>query len=119
MGVGAVVTGSDDDISRSGGMNAAAAAEELASQGLGEPARSYGARRRVVPPPREVDTPAAVLPQVRRYDVAPGRGLVSVAPTEHPTVVDGSAEGLAGLAAFGALPARDAILYAGDLDRAS
>ena len=116
MGAGAVVTGSDDDISRSGGMNAAEAAEELAGQGLGEPARRYGPRRRVAPPPREVDTPAVGLPQVRRYDLPPGRGLVSVAPAEHPTVLDGSAEGLAGLAAFGALPARDAILYAGDLE---
>jgi arabinofuranan 3-O-arabinosyltransferase len=115
MGAGAVVTGSDDEIARSGGMNAAAAAEELAGQGLGEPARSYGPRRRVASPPGELEE-AARLPQVRRYDLPPGRGLVSVASAEHPTVVDGSAEGLADLAAFGALPARGAILYAGDLE---
>jgi arabinofuranan 3-O-arabinosyltransferase len=114
IGAGAVVTGSDDDISRSGGMNAAAAARELAGQGLGDPSRAYGPVRSVAPPRGELDGPARV-PQVRRYDVGPGRGLVSVAPGR-PTIVDGSAEGLAGLAAFGALPERAPILYAGDLD---
>jgi arabinofuranan 3-O-arabinosyltransferase len=115
MGAGAVVTGADDDISRSGGMNAASAAEELATQGLGAPDRRYGPRLRVAPPPRDPG-PVVELPRVRRYDLPPGRGLVSVAPRARPTVVDGSAEGLAGLAAFGALPAHAPILYAGDLD---
>jgi hypothetical protein len=115
MGVGAVVTGSDDDVSRSGGMNAAAAAAELAAQGLGRPARSYGPRRLESPPPQELGPPVE-LPQVRRYDLPPGRALVSVAPERAPMVVDGSAEGLAGLAAFGELPERAPILYAGDLD---
>ena len=117
MGAGALVAGTDDDISRSGGMNAAAAAEELAAQGFDEPARSYGPTRRVAPPPRELG-PVAELPQVRRYDIPRTRGLVSVAPESRPTVVDGSAEGLAGLAAFRALPAHAPILYAGDLDAA-
>jgi arabinofuranan 3-O-arabinosyltransferase len=114
MGAGAVVSGSDDDISRSGAVNAAAAAEELAGQGLDEPSRSYGPRRSV-PPPRGELGPGAELPQVRRFDLSPGRGLVSVAPDGPPLIVDGSAEGLAGLAAFGALPERAPVLYAGDL----
>ena len=42
MGVGAVVTGTDDDISRSGAIDPAAAAAVLAGQGLGAPDRSYG-----------------------------------------------------------------------------
>jgi arabinofuranan 3-O-arabinosyltransferase len=114
MGAGAVVSGSDDDVSRSGAVNAAAAAEELAGQGLAEPSRRYGPERSVPPPRGELgaNTP---LPQVRRYDVPSGRGLVSVARTASPAIVDGSAEGLAGLAAFGALPDRAPILYAGDL----
>src|ERR671915_195070 len=103
MGAGGVVSGSDADISRSGGVNPAAAAEELAGQGLGEPSRAYGPER-TVPPPRGELGPPAELPQVRRYDIPPGRGLVSVAPAGPPTIVDGSAEGLAGTAAFGALP---------------
>ncbi|HEV3379122.1 MAG TPA: alpha-(1-_3)-arabinofuranosyltransferase family protein, partial [Thermoleophilaceae bacterium] len=114
MGAGAVVSGSDDDTSRSGAVNAAAAAEELAAQGLDEPSRSYGPER-YVPPPRGELGPGAELPQVRRYDLPPSRGLVSVAPAGPPVIVDGSAEGLAGLAAFGALPRRVPILYAGDL----
>ncbi|HKP21046.1 MAG TPA: alpha-(1-_3)-arabinofuranosyltransferase family protein, partial [Thermoleophilaceae bacterium] len=115
MGVGAVVSGADDDVSRSGGMNAAAAATELERQGLVEPDRAYGPRLRVPPPPQELGAPRD-LPRVRRFDVPAPRGLVSVAPASGPTVVDGSAGGLAALAAFGALPRRDAILYAGDLD---
>jgi hypothetical protein len=114
MGVGAVVTGSDDDISRSGAVNAAAAAEELDGQGLARPSRSYGPARRVTPPAGEIAPPRA-LPQVRRYDIPPGRGLVHVAPSGPPTIVDGGAEGLAAMTAFGALPERRRILYAGDL----
>jgi arabinofuranan 3-O-arabinosyltransferase len=114
IGAGAVVTGSDDDVSRSGAVNAAAAAAELERQGLTRPDRSYGPSRRVEPPRGELG-PAPELPQVRRYDVQGGRGIVHVEPSAPATVVDGGAEGLAGLAAFGALPERAPILYAGDL----
>ena len=55
---------------------------------------------------------------MRRYDLPEGRGLVQVLPTGPPTIVDGAAQGLAGLAAFGALPARRPLLYAGDLSDA-
>ena len=103
MGAGAVVYGQRRRLSRSGAMNAAAAAEELARQGLAEPSRSYGPERSVPPAGGELG-PGAELPQVRRYDVPPGRGLVSVAPAVPAAIVDGSAEGLAALAAFGALP---------------
>src|SRR5918999_1219593 len=114
MGAGAVGSGSDDDVPRSGAVNPAAAAEELAGQGLDEPSRAYGPER-TVPRPRGELGPPAELPQVRRYDIPPGRGLVSVAPAGTSTIVDGSAEGLAGMAAFGALPGGAPILYAGDL----
>ncbi|MBN1527412.1 MAG: DUF3367 domain-containing protein, partial [Thermoleophilaceae bacterium] len=113
-GTGAVITGSDDDISRSGAVDPVAAAEELAGQGLGRPARSYPPVRRL-PPARGDVGPALPLPEVRRYDIPPGRGIVGVEPAGPATVVDGSAAGLAGLAAFGALPERRPILYAGDL----
>jgi hypothetical protein len=114
MGAGAVITGSDDDISRSGAVNAAAAAAELERQGLGEPDRAYGPERRVAPPAGELD-PARDLPEVRRYDVSDARGIVHVQPLAPAAIVDGGAEGLAGLAAFGTLPERSPILYAGDL----
>jgi hypothetical protein len=114
MGVGAVVTGSDDDISRTGALDPAAAADELRSQGLGAPSRSYGPLR-AFPPANGDIGPSQLLPQVRRYDIPHSRGIVHVDPAGQPTIVDGGAEGLAILAAFGALPARGAIFYAGDL----
>ena len=114
MGVGAVVTGADDDISRSGAIAPAAAAPVLAEQGLGRPSRSYGPTRSLPPARGDIGAPV-VLPQVRRYDAAPGRGIVHVDPLGPPTVVDGGASGLADLAAFGALPETRPILYAGDL----
>jgi arabinofuranan 3-O-arabinosyltransferase len=114
LGAGAVVTGSDDDITRSGAVEPAAAAAELAGQGLARPSRSYGPARRM-PPPRGELGPTPTLPQVRRYDVGGGRGIVSVAPIGPATIVDGSAEGLAGMAAFEALPEREPIFYAADL----
>ena len=117
IGAGAVVTGTDDDPTRSGAVNAAAAAEELAGQGLARPSRAYGPSRTVAPPTGELG-PAAELPQVRRYDIEGGRGIVHVEPSAPATVLDGGAEGLAGLAAFGALPERGPLFYAGDLSRA-
>jgi hypothetical protein len=117
MGVGAIVTGSDDDASRSGAVNAAAAAEELERQGLGRPTRAYGPRREIAPPKGELG-PSRNLPQVRRYDVSGGRGIVHVDRSSPSTIVDGGAEGLAALAAFGSLPRDAPLLYAGDLSRA-
>jgi arabinofuranan 3-O-arabinosyltransferase len=117
MGVGAVITGSDDDIGRSGAVAPSAAAQTLAGQGLGVADRRYGPRKRVAPPPAEF-APAPALAQVRRYDVAGGRGIVGVAPVGPPTVVDGGAEGLAAMAAFGELPEQRPIFYAGDLSPA-
>jgi arabinofuranan 3-O-arabinosyltransferase len=117
MGAAAVVTGSDDDPTRSGAVNAAAAAAELAGQGMSDPTRAYGPVRPVRPPPGEL-TGSVPLPQVRRYDVPEGRGMVGVEPVAPTTVVDGAAAGLAGLAAFGELPRHGPILYAGDLEAA-
>jgi arabinofuranan 3-O-arabinosyltransferase len=114
IGAGAVVTGDDDDTSRSGAVEPSAAAAELARQGLARPARSYGPTRSLPPLTGELG-PSAELPQVRRYDLSAGRGIVGVAPIAPATIVDGGAEGLAGLAAFGALPERRPILYAADL----
>ena len=117
MGVGAVVSGTDDDLVRSGAVDPAAAAATLAAQGLGRPSRSYGPARTLPPAAGNVG-PAIREPQVRRYDVRGSRGLVHVDPLGPATVVDGGAEGLAGLAAFGALPGDRPILYAGDLSTA-
>ncbi len=114
MGVGAVVTGADDDITRSGAIDPAAAATELSANGLSHPSRSYGPVTALPPASGDVG-PSVSVPEVRRYDIPAGRGIVHVDPAGPATVVDGSAEGLADLSAFGALPARDPIFYAGDL----
>ena len=117
MGVRAVITGADDDISRSGAIDPAAAAPELSEQ-LGAPALQYGPVTRLQPAAGDVGSDVS-LPQVRRYDVAPGRGIVHIDPSGSPTIVDGSAQSLADLAAFGALPSHRAVQYAGDLNAGS
>ncbi len=113
IGVRAVVTGTDDDLARSDAPAPADAAATLAAQpGFARAARSYGPSRRFAPTGLG---PAVTLAQVRRYDLRSARGLVRVEPRADPLVVDGSAGGVAELAAFGALPAQRALLYAADL----
>ena len=112
MGAGAVVVGADDAISRSGAIDPAAVAGLFASQ-LGIAARSYGPRTELPPARGDVGAPVT-LPEVRRYDIAPGRGIVHLDPARPVTIVDGGAGSLADMAAFGALPAHAPILYAGD-----
>lgn len=116
IGVRSVLTGTDDDLARSDAPPPADAASELASQpGFLRPARSYGPVRSFDP----TGLGAAVrLPQVRRYDLGAARGLVRIEPRASPIVVDGSADALAGLAAFGALPSQRVLLYSGDLTAA-
>lgn len=116
MGVGTVVTGSDDDLSRSGAIDPAAAAPVLHAQ-LGRPTKSYGPAYTFQPAAGDVG-PAVALPEVQRYDLPAPRGLVHVDPTQNPTIVDGGPQGLVQMAAFGALPDRNAIFYAGDVSRA-
>jgi arabinofuranan 3-O-arabinosyltransferase len=115
MGVGSIVTGSDDDPSRSGAVNANQAAAELDGQKL-VPAKTYGPQRPIAPARGELGAPRR-LPEVRRYDVSGARGIVHVDGSGPPTIVDGGAEGLAAMAAFGALPRGNPIVYAADLTR--
>jgi arabinofuranan 3-O-arabinosyltransferase len=111
LGAGALLANADGDITRSGQPPPAQAARVLAAQGYGRPDRAYGPARRMLPPAGDV-APAVTLPQVRRYDVGGARRIVRVQPLRAPAVVDGSADALAGLAAFGDVP-RSAV-YAGD-----
>ncbi|MDX6667181.1 MAG: arabinofuranan 3-O-arabinosyltransferase, partial [Solirubrobacteraceae bacterium] len=113
LGAGAVISGRDYDVARSGALDPVDAANVLADQGLAARERSYGPRRRFDPPAGELDRPL-VLSQVARYDLRPDRPVVRVEPAGPQTIVDGSADGLAGLAAFGALPTKRPLLYAGD-----
>jgi len=111
-----VITGSDDDLARSDAPNPADAASVLAAQpGFARSARAYGPVRSFAP--SGLGSPVA-LPEIRRYDLAGARGLIRVEPVAQPVIVDGSAAGVAGLAAFRALPAGRALRYAADLSAA-
>jgi hypothetical protein len=118
MSARAVVTGSDDDVGRSGGMPPAEAARALADAGLARPSRSYGPVT-VFPAPADTIDPPVRLPEVRRYDLPAARGLVRVEPAAPATVVDGSASGLGDAASLGGVPRSRPLLYAGDVDAAS
>ncbi len=111
IGARSVVTATDDDSARSGGMPPADAARALAPQ-LGAPVKSYGPLSTFRAPAGELGAPLR-LPQIRRYDLSAARPIVRVEPVADQTVVDGSADGVAQLAAFGALPS-GAFRYAGD-----
>ncbi len=113
-GVGAIVSGADDDRSRSGGGSAADAAAVLAQQGYGtNTARTYGPLLSV-PPGEGTIAATARLPQVRRHAVKT-RGIVRVLPRAPETIVDGSAQAIVDLAGFRALPSDRVLRYAGDL----
>jgi arabinofuranan 3-O-arabinosyltransferase len=113
LGAGAVIAGADDDRARSGAIAPSGAARELARGGLGAPSRRYGAERPVAAEPGTL-APPALLPQVSRYDLPRGPGIVRVAPAGPQTLVDGSAETLAGLAALGSLDSERPLAYAAD-----
>jgi arabinofuranan 3-O-arabinosyltransferase len=112
IGAASVISGTDDDTTRSGAVDPSSAARALAGQGLGAP-RNYGPLKTVPAAPGSIDPPQQ-LAQVRQFNLSPGRGIVHV-DQGPPTVLDGSAQGLADLAAFGQLPAHAPIFYAGDL----
>ena len=99
MSVSDVIGASDDDVKRSGTVDPRGALQALGRQGL--------TGRRVY------------SPDLRSFSVKRPRPLVRVERRAPLTVVDGSGDGLAALAAMGALPVRDPIAFAGDLAVAS
>ncbi len=113
IGVRAVITPTDDDLARSDAPPPADVAAVLSAQpGFASPTRSYGPARRFTP--TGLGAPIS-LPELRAYDLPAARGIVRVQPRARPIVVDGSAGGIAELAAFGSLTPQRTILYAGDL----
>ena len=95
--------------SRSGAVDPAAAAATLAGQGLGRPSRSLRARRGTLPArARQPRPPRSPSPRCAATTCAPAAGWCTSSRCGPATVVDGGAEGVAALAAFGALPARPA-----------
>ncbi|HLH67269.1 MAG TPA: alpha-(1-_3)-arabinofuranosyltransferase family protein [Solirubrobacteraceae bacterium] len=113
MSVRRVVSATDDDDALSGALAPEAAALTLARQaGLRRPAQSFGPVRTFDSPPQTAD-PALRLPQVRIYDTR-ARGLVRIEPLGPVTIVDGSAQGIADIAALGLLSRSRPLFYAGD-----
>ncbi|HEY5396047.1 MAG TPA: alpha-(1-_3)-arabinofuranosyltransferase family protein [Trebonia sp.] len=112
IGARSVVSGTDDDTIRSGAVDPSIAALGLSTQGLGAP-RNYGPVSAVPAAAGNID-PTQRLAEVRQFSVPAGRGIVHV-DQGRDTVVDGSAAGLADLAAFNALAPDGPIFYAGDL----
>ncbi len=114
LGARTVVTGADDDRSRSGAAPASDAADVL--DALGRPSALWGP---VAPRPREAGTLGAprALPAVRAWDRPHAPGLLRLEPAAPQTVVDGSAEGLADLDALGGT--RGSVAYAGDVSAAA
>jgi hypothetical protein len=104
------VAGADDSRAGSGAATAADAADVLDQ--LGAPDEAWGPVRRE---PRAAGTlgTARPLPRVRAWDRPGARPMVRLEADAGATVVDGSADALAGLAALGALPS-GRIAYAGD-----
>jgi hypothetical protein len=112
LGAGTVVAGADDDRRRSGAVPAGTAADMLDQ--LGPPDRTWGPVRRER---RVAGTLGGrrPLPRVRAWDRPAAQPAVRVEPATGVTVVDGGAEGIAALAALGALPPPGVLMYAGDL----
>ncbi len=113
MSARAVITATDDDDALSGALAPNPAARELATQpGFQRPSRSYGPVRTFPGAQDTADGPLR-LPQVRRYDL-PAPGIVRIEPAATPTIVDGSAEGVADIAALHELRPGDPLFYAAD-----
>ena len=113
MGARTVVAGADDDRSRSGAVAAADAADVLDQ--LGPPDEAWGPVRARAAGGGDARARPAGCRGCGPGTARRSRPLVRVEGDGGATVVDGSAEGLAGLAAFGALPEAGGSRYAGDL----
>ena len=114
MNVSSLVASTDLDLTRSAAPHPAASAVELAQQGFATPTHGYGPVMPLLPPEGSLQAPINE-PQVRAYNMSVPRGIVHVDPASRATIVDGSAAGLAEMAAFGQLPTKAPILYAGDV----
>jgi hypothetical protein len=119
MGIGQVLVATDGRIDQTGESSPASVSRAL-SAGMFAPNRatqSYGERSRFLPA-TGLGGPAVDLPDLRRVALpGGGPGIVRLHSASRPTVLDGDADGVATLAAVGALDPRRALFYAGDLTR--
>jgi hypothetical protein len=113
LGVGQVITATDDNRLLSGSTAPADAARALAVDGGLKPLGGAGPIKRFAPGQGRI-APTLLLPQVRRAAVASPRGIARLLPRSPELIVDGSAASLASLAALGEIPKNQAIFYAAD-----
>ncbi|HEX3316751.1 MAG TPA: alpha-(1-_3)-arabinofuranosyltransferase family protein [Solirubrobacteraceae bacterium] len=116
MAVGQVLVPTDARIDQSGETDPATVSAALAVGGFapGRPAHAYGQTRPFVPTGGRGGR-GVPLPDLRRYPVAGGPGIVRIHPQTASRVLDGDAEGIADLAAVGLLDPERALFNAGDL----
>jgi arabinofuranan 3-O-arabinosyltransferase len=119
MAVGQVLVPTDGRIYQTGETDPATASTALAAGGFtpGRLAQAYGQTRRFVPAGGRGGS-SVPLPDLRRYPVAGGPGIVRLHPLTGSTVLDGDADGIADLAALGLLDPGRALFNAGDLSSA-
>ena len=118
LGVGEVLVAADGARARSGALDPARTAAELAAQpGFSRPLASFGGRRVAQPDPGFGGPPKTVR-DLTLYPGPAAPGLVRVLPAQGPTVLDGDAQGIVELAGAGALDPARQLLYAGDTDAA-
>ncbi len=120
LGVGQVLVPTDGRVELDNALDPVGVADALSGQaGFKRAAEEYGPVRRVAPAPAWSGL-TLPLPDLRRYRVDDaGPGIVRVHPRQGSVVLDGDAEGVVELAATGSLDPGNALLYAGDLDRAA
>jgi arabinofuranan 3-O-arabinosyltransferase len=115
MAVGQVVVPTDGVRGQSGEPDPATAARALNSDFPPAAATaSYGGSQTYVPVAGRGGSPVS-LPEIRRYQLQGGPGIVRVHPTTGATVLDGDAEGITELAAVHGLDTTHPLFYAGDL----
>src|SRR4051794_7283655 len=118
QGVGDLIAGAEGDRSRSGELGPAELNDQLEAEQGGEgpplPApTAYGERIRTEPAAGRLG-PVRYIPRLQRTGLPTG-GIVRVLPRAPLTVVDGSADALTEMAAFGALRTDRPLAYAADL----
>ncbi|HEY8866857.1 MAG TPA: alpha-(1-_3)-arabinofuranosyltransferase family protein, partial [Solirubrobacteraceae bacterium] len=117
IGVGQVLVPTDGVTERNGALDPVRVSAALAWQGgFDRPAGLYGLPRNFSPAAGWSGDPL-VLPDLRRYRLAPGPGIVRAHPRAGAVLLDGDAEGVVELAADGGLDTSRALIYAAAEDR--
>ncbi|MGZ4269376.1 MAG: alpha-(1-_3)-arabinofuranosyltransferase domain-containing protein [Solirubrobacteraceae bacterium] len=118
LGVGQVLVATDGRREANYALDPVGVARALKDQSpFFRPAAGYGPQALFAPEPGR-SGPLLRLPELRRYAVPGGPGVVRAHPQADTTILDGDGDGVAELAAVGGLRTDRALLYASDVGRA-